>query len=95
MTSTPHTNCTHPATKAARAACRRQRAAASTANREALAAILTSFYDNSGDSEEIAAKIDLLAARTGDEALRTAARGYYDGSLTIEEMIYTAAQSNL
>lgn len=53
MTTTSHRDCTHPATKTARAACRKARAAhTATIAREALT-LIDSYYDGSGDYEEI------------------------------------------
>jgi len=52
-TNTSHANCLHPATKSARAKCR----AVKKANRESLSSsvseILESYYNNTGDGEEI------------------------------------------
>lgn len=93
MTSTPHTNCSHPATKAARAKCRKERAVAQGSNRALLEATLISYYDNSGDIEEIMGTINLLATRTGDAHLTAASRGYYGNDLEIEEVIGIAAQA--
>lgn len=40
-----HSHCPHPATKAARAACRKERAARATALRVEVAGIIDSYYD--------------------------------------------------
>jgi hypothetical protein len=75
MTTTPHRDCTHPATKAARAACRKARAAQVVSLTATIDALIDDY--NAGvDIEEIAA-----------QAPRDIAQGYYDGSLDIEEFI--------
>lgn len=87
-----HIACIHPATKAGRAACRKERAAQTIALRADIQAVIDSYYDNSGEIEEIAAKIDRLSQGAGSESLTAAARGYYDGTLEIEDIICMAQQ---
>jgi hypothetical protein len=83
MTTTSHRNCTHPATKTARAACRKARAAhAATIARE-VDELITSYYDNTRDGEEIIAGL-----RGIDPAIT---EGYYNGDLDIEEIIAGAS----
>lgn len=53
MTSTSHTDCPHPATKAARALCRKIRASQVRARAMEAASLIDSYYDNTGDFEEI------------------------------------------
>jgi hypothetical protein len=79
MTTTSHRNCTHPATKAGRAKCRRDRAAQAEVTANEVAALRASYYDNTADGEEI-----IYALRNIDPTLT---EGYYDGSLDIEEII--------
>lgn len=77
MTTTPHRDCDHPATKAARAKCRRARAKAPEAM--TLDQVIVGYYDNSLEAEEIAAHLLALAPE--------AAASYYDNSLTMEEIM--------
>lgn len=93
MTSTPHTHCLHPATKAARAACRKIRAANHKTALITLNDILKSYYDNSTALEVIVGDIRTLAAKTGDAHLLAASTGYYDNSLDAEEVIAEAAEA--
>lgn len=90
MTPTPHTNCLHPATKAARAACRKARAVATAAHRDELDTIIATYYDNSEGAEDIANALHALGVKANCAQLIAAAQGYYDSSLEIEEMIYQA-----
>src|SRR5580698_1926578 len=85
MTSTPHTNCSHSATKADRAKCRKDRAAAHLRNISTLEAILNSYYDDSTDLETIIGEISRLAATTSNTDLLDSVNGYYDSSLDAEE----------
>jgi hypothetical protein len=71
MTTTSHRDCSHPATKAARTTCRRNRAAQAASLNDLIAS-----YEAGGDIEEIAA-----------QASAHLARGYYDNSLDAEEFI--------
>jgi hypothetical protein len=83
MTSTPHTSCTHPATKAGRAACRKARAANEAREVEVTAlrgAIVQSYYDNTAEAEEI-----ISALRAIDPDL--------DYDLDIEEIVSRAIWS--
>lgn len=59
MTMTPHTNCLHPATKAARAACRKARAARETRDAIARSAIRDAYYAGI-DAEELLGMITQL-----------------------------------
>lgn len=86
-TNASHALCLHPATKAARAACRKVRAshiAAWTAERDR---ILTSYFTNVGSCEELGAEIDRLGRDSGNDDIKAAARGYYEEDLDMEEII--------
>jgi hypothetical protein len=87
MTNTPHTDCLHPSTSAARAKCRKDRAARKIQTHDAIWAILNSFYGSVGSCEEIGAAINDLAAKTQIASLNAAAMGYYDDSLDMDEVI--------
>jgi hypothetical protein len=80
MTTTSHRNCTHPATKAGRAKCRKDRAARAEVIANEIAALRASYFDNTADAEEI-----IYALHAIDPALT---QGYYDGTLDIEEIIF-------
>lgn len=74
-----HTNCTHPATKAGRAACRRAQAARDIAIANEIAALVASYYDNSADIEDIMAGLNRIDPElTAD---------YYHGDAEVEEII--------
>jgi len=88
--SQSHILCQHPATKSARAKCRAERKARSADYRETLSVILNSYYDNTGEVEEIAAQLDRLACETRSPKLLEAARGYYDESLALEDVLVLA-----
>lgn len=82
MTTTSHRDCPHPATKAARAICRKARASQAAHEVDTLTAIRDSYFAGA-DLEEIAARVndirpDLAAA-------------YYDNSLDIEGFIASLA----
>jgi hypothetical protein len=81
-----HTACTHPATKAARAKCRRDAAKAPkvTPTGPTLDEVVASYYDGSADAEEFAAS--LLGLQGQHPELRPLIEGYYDGSLELEEI---------
>lgn len=79
MTTTAHRDCTHPATKSARALCRRMRAAAATTRALTLAAIIESYDYGNADLELIAEQVACL-----DHDLATP---YYNNSLDAEEFI--------
>lgn len=80
MTKTmTHTACTHPATKAGRAKCRRDRAAHARVIADQITALRASYYDNTRDAEEIIADL-----RAIDPDLT---QGYYDGTLDLEDII--------
>lgn len=93
MTSTPHTHCLHPATSAARAKCRKDRAARTAAHRDELDTIIATYYDNSVGAEDIANALHVLGVKANCRELIDCSQGYYDSSLEIEEMIYTATTS--
>jgi len=82
MTMTSHTDCPHPATKAARAKCRKVRAAHEAEVASLREAIIRSYYDNTADVEDIIAGL-----RAIDPDLT---EGYYDGDLDIEDIIARA-----
>lgn len=90
MNTTPHTDCIHPSTSAARAKCRKERAAATAAHRAELDMIIASFYDNSRDAEDIANDLHALGIKSHCNTLINAAAHYYDNSIEIETMIYDA-----
>lgn len=75
MTTTPHTDCHHPSTKAARAKCRKARAAAQVPTSPSLRDLIASYYAGA-DLEEIAAQVP-----------RDLAEGYYNNTLDAEEFI--------
>lgn len=75
MTKTAHRDCTHPATKAARTACRKGRAAQVTSLTNSLTALIDSYYEGT-DLEAIAS-----------QAPAEVAQGYYNNSLDAEEFI--------
>lgn len=68
-----HTACTHPSTKAGRAKCRRDRAKAPTID-----SLIASYYDGTGDLEEIVGGLDMLGVDT---------TAYYNDTLDAEEFI--------
>jgi hypothetical protein len=78
MTTTPHTSCTHPATKAARAKCRKLRTAAEAHEGTILAEIVASYYAGA-DLEGIAGAVSRIRPDL--------AQGYYDETLDAEEFI--------
>jgi hypothetical protein len=81
MTSTMnHTDCTHPATKAGRAKCRRDRAAQAKVIADEITSLRASYYDNTRDGEEIIAALHRI-----DPALTR--NFYWGGDATIEEII--------
>lgn len=88
-----HTNCIHPATSTARAKCRKDRAIATAAHRDELDTIIATYYDNSVDAEDIANNLYTLGVKAQCRELIACAQGYYDSTLSIEEMIYTATTS--
>lgn len=78
MTTTSHRDCTHPATKAARAKCRKMRA--QEANE--LKAVIEGYYDNSLDAEEIGAALITLCPEAAD--------AFFSRGLPIDEVIAIA-----
>lgn len=82
MTSTPHTSCTHPATKAARATCRKARAALAATIAREVEALVASYYDCTADAEDIMGGLNRLDPRITE--------GYYNGDLDIETIIASA-----
>jgi hypothetical protein len=77
-----HTNCTHPATKAGRAKCRRDAAKAAAEYRATLTALVDSYYDNTADIEEVIAGLHRLNPEL--------TKHYYDETLDAEEVIARA-----
>lgn len=75
MTKTAHRDCTHPATKAARTACRKGRAAQVASLTASLTTLIASYYDGTD--------IEVIASEAPDEV----AQSYYDNSLDTEEFI--------
>jgi len=80
-----HTDCTHPATKAARAKCRKDRAAHALALATQVDELITSYYDGSGDAEEIAMSLAHIFPEVH--------KAYYDLSLDMEEVIALARRT--
>lgn len=93
MKSTPHTNCTHPTTSAARAKCRKDRAARQDGYKTQLEEVLMSYWDNSTELEEIVGRLSHLASMTQNPILLAAVTGYYDSSLDAEEVITEARKA--
>jgi hypothetical protein len=80
-----HSNCPHPATKAARAKCRKAHAAAQATQVESLAGLVASYHEGA-DIEEIAGAACRLAPHAAD--------GYYNNSLDAEEFIAALAKAD-
>lgn len=80
-----HANCPHLATKAARTACRKARAAQAASLTTEVDALIASYYDGSGDAEEIACA---LANRLPE--VHTA---YHTDGLDIDEVIAIALKA--
>jgi hypothetical protein len=80
--TTAHANCSHAATKADRAKCRRQKAAYAASNRAAVCDLVASYYGNTADAEEI-----IFALHEIDPSLTV---GYFDNTLDVEEIIANA-----
>lgn len=80
--TTAHANCSHAATKADRARCRKNRAVEAEATRERLVELAAGYYGNTLDSEEI-----IYALAKIDPAL---IEGYYDNTRDVEEIITSA-----
>jgi hypothetical protein len=97
-TRTSHTDCTHPATKADRAKCRKARAAqapviAEPTNRDlkfALREAIDSYYQGDAEIEEIMASLRRIASESGDADLKAAVDSYYDGTAEVEEIMGAA-----
>lgn len=75
-----HTNCTHPATKAGRTACRKALASQAKARAIEINALRDSYYDGTGDPDDIIAALHAI-----DPALTR--NFYWGGDATIEEII--------
>lgn len=84
--TTSHENCYHPKTKSARAACRRQAEALRLKNRKRAEEIIEGYYSNEWDNEMFAYAVVDLAVATKNPKLLEARDGYYDNSLTLEQM---------
>ena len=82
--TTAHSNCSHAATKADRAKCRRRVAAFKDSNRAAVCDLVADYYGNTKDAEEI-----IFGLHAIDPTLTV---GYFDNSLEIEEIIAAAAR---
>lgn len=87
---TKHMNCRHEATSSARARCRREQATRQAGYRTELEKVLTSYWDNSNDLFEIVGRISHLASMTSNPDLLAAVVGYYDSSLSAEEVVNAA-----
>lgn len=84
MTTTMnHRDCDHPATKAARARCRKDRAIAAADRTARLTALRDSYYRGDADLEAIAGAVSMI-----DPLL---AQGYYSNDLDAEEFIASLA----
>lgn len=69
MTKTmTHTECTHPATKAGRAACRRARKAQEASQAHEVQALRASYYDGTADAEEIIGSLRALGIDFDEDA---------------------------
>jgi hypothetical protein len=77
-----HTNCAHPATKAARAKCRKVRAAQDAAHAAEVAALVESYFHGDGDPEEIIYGLCAL--------LPEVKAAYYGTDADIEELVAIA-----
>lgn len=77
--NTSHTNCTHPATKSARAKCRAAKKADALDTAQQIAAVVASYYDNTGEVEEIMGALHRLAPEMVDD--------YYHGDAEVEEIM--------
>jgi hypothetical protein len=82
--TTSHANCNHPATKSARATCRRQGVVAQTTVKDKIQKIADDYYSSTSETEEFAYAV--VAVRTHHPKLEEAAAGYYSGDLEIEQM---------
>ena len=79
---TAHANCTHPATKAARAACRKTRKNIATSNVARVAEIVATYYDNSKDVEDIMDELHRVDPQI--------TKPYYHGDAEVEDIIAAA-----
>ncbi len=82
--TTAHANCSHAATKADRAKCRRQKAAYAASVCETLTEIIASYYDNTGEVEEIMGALHKIDPKLTES--------YYDNTGEVEEIIAAAAK---
>lgn len=53
MSNFSHENCNHPATKSARAKCRAAKKADALDTEQQIAAVVATYYDNTGEIEDI------------------------------------------
>jgi hypothetical protein len=89
-----HVMCQHESTKAARAKCRAERKKTQNVLRDRVEGIVTSYYDNSADAEEIGAAIyELSFIATQSESLAAAREGYYNLELSLEDIIALVQQA--
>lgn len=79
-----HSNCTHPATKSGRAACRKARAARDIALANEVQGLIDAYFANEGDVEEI-----LLGLAHIFPEVKAA---YFDLDLDPEEIIALARE---
>lgn len=92
--SQSHILCTHPATKAARAACRKTRQRVSQNLRtEIQAAVDLYFTDQTVEVADIVVTLDGLSMHANSPSLTAAVRGYWDETLEIEEVIGLAQRA--
>jgi hypothetical protein len=97
-TRTSHTDCDHPATKAARAKCRKARTEAAPVISEPTAqatrydyrAAIEAYYQGEAEVEEIMADLRRIAADTNDAHLKAQVDSYYEGTAEVEEIMAAA-----
>lgn len=82
MTTTSHTNCPHPATKAARAKCRKESAARVDALQVEAGELIFSYYNGEGDFDTIISRLMEIFPE-----VRTA---YFDTDADPDELIALA-----
>jgi hypothetical protein len=82
-----HSNCTHPATKGARAACRKARAAHTSELAAEVESLIGSYFDGSGDAEVIMVSLAHIFPEVHE--------AYYNLDLDTEEVIAIARSCSL
>src|SRR5690349_7535920 len=97
-TRTSHTDCTHPATKADRAKCRKARQAQASVLAEPIVRdarfdyreVIEGYYQGTMEVEEIMAILHRIATDTEDNDLKATVASYYDGTTEVEEIMGAA-----